>query len=70
MSFDKHMGKDWRQKFTGAKAVDYTCRNHGTCSYCKSSRTFFDTKYRRAADQEIQDYNDEYFLDESYFNHK
>ena len=68
MSFDKHMGKDWRQEFSGAKAIDYSCRNHGRCSYCKSSRTFFDTKYRKAADQEIQYYNDEEFFDTRYDN--
>lgn len=31
--------KDWRKPHRGAKAVDTTCRNHGSCSYCETNRT-------------------------------
>lgn len=64
MSFDKNMGKDWRKQFTGSKAFDPACRNHGACSYCSSNRTWFDKKYRQAAEQAIEDYyNDDYYDD-------
>lgn len=30
--------KDWREPFRKAKAFDRSCRNHGSCEYCKSGR--------------------------------
>lgn len=33
----KH-GKEKRKPYYGAKAIDHTCRNHGSCDYCKSNR--------------------------------
>jgi hypothetical protein len=40
MSLDESIerGKEKRKKYTRAKAVDNTCRNHGSCSYCKKAR--------------------------------
>lgn len=40
MSFDKYMGKEHRKPYRGAKAVDSTCRNHGSCDWCRSNRTY------------------------------
>lgn len=40
MSFDKYMGKEHRQQYRGSKAVDSTCRNHGSCDWCRSNRTY------------------------------
>lgn len=31
-------GKEKRKKFYGAKAVDCSCRNHGSCPWCKENR--------------------------------
>jgi hypothetical protein len=45
MSFDKHMGKERRKPYRGAKAIDATCRNHGGCPYCESNRKH---KYKKA----------------------
>lgn len=41
MSLDKAIksGKEKRRQYRGAKAVDCTCRNHGSCAYCLSNRT-------------------------------
>ena len=64
MSFDKHMGKDWREQYSGATAIDHTCRNHGSCSYCMSTRTWFDTKRRQAANQDMNDYYDHDYYNE------
>ena len=40
MSMDKAIihGKEHRKKYRGAKAVDKTCRNHGSCAHCAAGR--------------------------------
>lgn len=38
----KH-GKEKREPYRGSKACDKTCRNHGSCDYCRNNR-LFDTK--------------------------
>jgi len=40
MSLDKAIryGKEKRKPYYGSKAVDCSCRNHGSCSYCLSNR--------------------------------
>lgn len=46
MSLDKAIeyGKEHRKPYSGAKAVDKTCRNHGSCDWCRKNRTY---KYRK-----------------------
>jgi hypothetical protein len=41
MALDKAIqyGKEKRKPYRGAKAVDCSCRNHGSCSWCRSNRT-------------------------------
>lgn len=41
MSLDKAIehGKEKRKPYRGAKAVDATCRNHGSCKWCEMNRT-------------------------------
>lgn len=36
-------GKEKRKPYTGAKAIDRTCRNHGGCPWCEGNRLH---KYR------------------------
>lgn len=40
MSLDKAIehGKERRKPYRGAKAVDTTCRNHGSCPVCGENR--------------------------------
>jgi len=40
MSLEKaiYHGKEHRKQYHGAKAVDRTCRNHGSCPWCASGR--------------------------------
>lgn len=40
MSLDKAIehGKEHRKKYTGAKAICCSCRNHGGCSWCEGNR--------------------------------
>lgn len=30
--------KEHRKPYTGCKAIDATCRNHGGCSWCEANR--------------------------------
>ena len=41
MSLDKSIqsGKSHRKPYRGVKAVDATCRNHGSCKWCEGNRT-------------------------------
>lgn len=40
MSLDKAIesGKEHREPYRGAKRIDRTCRNHGSCEWCKGNR--------------------------------
>lgn len=40
MSLDKAIehGKEKRKPYRGAKAITCSCRNHGSCDYCKNNR--------------------------------
>jgi len=52
MSLDKAIasGKEKRKPYRGAKAIDYTCRNHGSCAYCRGK-----VKYKKQKQQPITD---------------
>ena len=41
MAFDKlyPKRKDQRESYHGSKVFDRSCRNHGSCGYCKGNRT-------------------------------
>jgi hypothetical protein len=58
MSLDKAIkhGKEKRKPYRKSKAFDLSCRNHGSCDWCKSSRNHFDKKRREAADAELKDF--------------
>ena len=40
MSLDKAVkyGKEKRRAYRGAKALSHSCRNNGSCEYCRSNR--------------------------------
>ena len=42
MSLDKAIehGKEKRKPYRGNKAIDATCRNHGSCQWCERNRKF------------------------------
>ena len=42
MALDKAIisGKEHRKPYKGGKAVDISCRNHGSCPYCKGNRLY------------------------------
>lgn len=57
MSMDKAIryGKEKRKIYRGSKSVDCTCRNHGSCSYCKSNRMY---QYNKEVDKSISKIKD------------
>ena len=59
MSLDKSIqsGKSHRKPYRGAKAIDATCRNHGSCKWCEGNRTYKNDKRELAADQELSEYD-------------
>ena len=59
MSLDKSIqsGKSHRKPYRGAKAVDETCRNHGSCKWRKENRTHKNDKRELAAEQELREYD-------------
>ncbi len=59
MSLDKAIkhGKEHREPYRGAKAVDPTCRNHGGCPYCESNR-LHKIKKQEPIIEEVDDFND------------
>ena len=42
MSLDKAVkyGKEKRKPYRKAKAIDKSCRNHGSCKWCEGNRTY------------------------------
>ena len=58
MSMDKAIihGKEHRKPYHGAKAVDKTCRNHGSCEHCAAGRMHKYLRQMPAQDKEaVQD---------------
>ena len=33
-------GKEHRKPYRGSKAIDCTCRNHGSCIWCRNNRLY------------------------------
>lgn len=56
MSLDKSIehGKEHRKPFRGVKAIDRTCRNHGSCGWCKNNRTHKYDKQKLSAEQGLK----------------
>lgn len=60
MSLDKAIasGKERRKNYRGSKAVDRTCRNRGSCPYCRSNREHCNKKRIKATQDDLTDYFD------------
>lgn len=57
MSLDKAIkyGKEKRKEYIGAKAIDCTCRNHGSCEWCKRNRLYQQMKKEESAKQALEE---------------
>lgn len=61
MSLDKAIehGKEKRKPYRKSKAIDATCRNHGSCPWCEGNRTYSDKKKEIQAEYEDEDWTRE-----------
>lgn len=50
------MSRTRKHKLTGSKAFACSCRNHGTCGWCRSNRT-----YNELRDKEKTEYEETEF---------
>ena len=57
MPLDKAIkyGKEKRKPYTGAKAVDRTRRNHGSCDWCKANRLYNNKKREQSSKEKMED---------------
>lgn len=58
MSLDKaiQQGKEHRKQYTGAKAIDPSCRNHGGCDWCEGNRMYSSRKRAAAMKAREEEY--------------
>lgn len=63
MGLDKAIqhGKEKRRPYTGAKAFDCDCRNHGSCDWCRNNRLYQQKKIREASKQALDEVTMEKF---------
>lgn len=61
MSFEKAIqhGKEKRKKYRDSRRFDYSCRNHGSCGYCKRTRTHTFKLREFAAIEEIKEWQNQ-----------
>ena len=48
--------KEHRKPYYGAKAIDCSCRNHGTCGYCLSNRLNKNNKREQRMAAALEEY--------------
>ena len=53
-------GKEKRKPYRRSKAFDRTCRNHGSCGYCRENRKHSINKEKAVFDSKLEDYLEEY----------
>ena len=61
ISLDKAIeyGKEKRKPYKGAKAIDHSCRNHGSCEWCRSNRMYQQFKMEEASRQALEEMKDD-----------
>lgn len=57
MGFEKAIEHDKtrRKAYKGAKAVDCSCRNHGTCEWCRENRMYRTIRELARTKKELED---------------
>lgn len=58
MSLDKAIEykKERRKPYYGAKAIDHTCRNHGSCDWCRENRLYKTMIQQDVMDSKLNEY--------------
>lgn len=62
MSLDKAIehGKEKRKPYTGAKAFACSCRNHGSCDWCRRNRMYQQIKMEEHARKALEETDEPY----------
>ena len=55
----KEHRKSWTTKKDRAKSIDGTCRNHGSCDWCKFNRLYQFRKESQKTDDILKEYKKE-----------
>lgn len=65
MSLDKAIkyGKEHRKEYRGAKAIDCSCRNHGSCAWCEANRRYQALKEETRTLDELDEYDKDAIYD-------
>lgn len=50
-------GKEHREPYRGAKACDRSCRNHGSCTWCRNNRNYQNIKAEEKIKFELENNN-------------
>lgn len=50
-------GKEHRKPYRGAKACDRSCRNHGSCDWCRANRNYRNIKLEEKIKFELENNN-------------
>lgn len=66
MSLDKSIetGKERRRSYQQSKKFDKSCRNHGSCDYCKDNRLHKFETDKLEAENKIKSWENEYYQDD------
>ena len=61
MSLNKAIeyGKEHRNEYHGSKRIDKTCRNHGSCDYCKGNRLYSTLKAMETYKDKLKEIRDD-----------
>ena len=51
-------GTEHRKPYYGAKAVDCSCRNNGTCPYCLANRMRRTNREKQRTDMALREYEE------------
>ena len=57
MAFDKKYPnrKDWRKPYYDSRRHDWSCRNHGSCDYCRGNRLHKSMVRLLSAEQQLKE---------------
>lgn len=59
MGFEKSIEhhKEHRKPYNDSRAIDHSCRNHGSCDYCKQNRLYQKIKENERTEEELKEYH-------------
>lgn len=58
------MSRSRKKPYTGSKRFDRSCRNHGSCNYCKANRLCSRHRAEVAAEEQVREWQGEPITEE------